>query len=140
MSIFGEEAVTEGGWEEKRKYCQFKAGTILKALKAGQQPPRGNPNDPNNTGEREMPKPPEPVEEKKESEIVAPPLPDMNDLQEQLARLENGGSAQNNVVNPNPPPLPDFDFGIHDPMGGNNLNPGIAQPKSAPVYNPGVPQ
>ena len=93
MSIFGDEAVNEGGWEEKRKYCQFKAGTILKALKAGQQPPRGNPNDLNNTGEREMPKPPEPVEEKKESEIVAPPLPDMNDLQEQLARLENGGSA-----------------------------------------------
>ena len=57
MSLFGAEAVEEGGWEEKRKYCQFKAGTIMKALKAGQQPPRGNPNDPSNTGERELPKP-----------------------------------------------------------------------------------
>ena len=39
-------------WEEKRKYCVFKAGTILKSLKAGVQPPRGNPNDPDNDGER----------------------------------------------------------------------------------------
>eukprot|EP00356_Strombidium_inclinatum_P002390 CAMPEP_0170479604 /NCGR_PEP_ID=MMETSP0208-20121228/775_1 /TAXON_ID=197538 /ORGANISM="Strombidium inclinatum, Strain S3" /LENGTH=42 /DNA_ID= /DNA_START= /DNA_END= /DNA_ORIENTATION= len=28
---------------------------ILKALKNDEQPPRGNPNDPNNTGERELP-------------------------------------------------------------------------------------
>ena len=40
------------GWEEKRKYCVFKAGSIMKALKAGEQPPRGNPNDPNNDGLR----------------------------------------------------------------------------------------
>lgn len=50
MGMFGPEAVTEGGWPEKKKYCMFKAASILKALKAGQQPPRGNPNDPNNTG------------------------------------------------------------------------------------------
>lgn len=37
-------------WEEKRKYCVFKAGTILKHLKNGEQPPRGNPNDPTNDG------------------------------------------------------------------------------------------
>lgn len=30
-------------WKERRKYCMYKAGTIQKALKAGEQPPRGNP-------------------------------------------------------------------------------------------------
>ena len=30
-------------WQEREKYCKYKAGTILKALKAGQQPERGNP-------------------------------------------------------------------------------------------------
>lgn len=55
MSCFGDEAIEEGGWEEKGKYCKFKAGSILRALKNGEQPPRGNPNDPNNTGEREFP-------------------------------------------------------------------------------------
>lgn len=50
ISQFGDAYTDE--WEERRKYCVFKAGTILKALKAGEQPPRGNPNDPNNTGER----------------------------------------------------------------------------------------
>jgi len=48
------EALDEG-WEEKRKYCLFKAGTILKALKQGIQPPRGNPADPDNDGLRENP-------------------------------------------------------------------------------------
>jgi len=27
LSLFGD-AYDEGGWEEKRKYCMFKAGTI----------------------------------------------------------------------------------------------------------------
>lgn len=35
LSIF-EECYEEGNWEEKRKYCVFKAGTILKSLKAGE--------------------------------------------------------------------------------------------------------
>jgi len=48
LSIFPD--IYDDGWEEKRKYCVFKAGTILKSLKAGQQPPRGNPNDPENDG------------------------------------------------------------------------------------------
>lgn len=30
-------------WQEKLKYCKYKAGTILKAIKNGEQPPRGNP-------------------------------------------------------------------------------------------------
>jgi hypothetical protein len=33
LSIF-DDAYDES-WEEKRKYCVFKAGTILKSLKAG---------------------------------------------------------------------------------------------------------
>lgn len=32
LSLF-EEAYEEGAWEEKRKYCLFKAGTILKSIK-----------------------------------------------------------------------------------------------------------
>jgi hypothetical protein len=54
ISLFGT-AYDEGEWEEKRKYCVFKAGSIMKALKAGEQPPRGNPNDPTNDGQRQMP-------------------------------------------------------------------------------------
>lgn len=50
LSQFGD--AYDDGWEEKRKYCVFKAGTILKALKNGEQPPRGNPNDPDNDGSR----------------------------------------------------------------------------------------
>lgn len=40
MSIFGP---IENEWQEKLKYCKFKAGTILKCLKNGEEPPRGNP-------------------------------------------------------------------------------------------------
>lgn len=57
LSIF--DNVYDDAWEEKRKYCVFKAGTILKALKEGRQPSRGNPDDPTNDGSRliEEPKP-----------------------------------------------------------------------------------
>ena len=41
LSMF--EGVYSDEWQEKRKYCVYKAGTIMKALKAGQQPERGNP-------------------------------------------------------------------------------------------------
>jgi len=30
-------------WQEREKYCKYKAGTILKCLKNGEVPPRGNP-------------------------------------------------------------------------------------------------
>lgn len=30
-------------WQEREKYCKYKAGTILKCLKTGEEPPRGNP-------------------------------------------------------------------------------------------------
>jgi len=30
-------------WEERRKYCTYKAGTIMQCLKQGIEPPRGNP-------------------------------------------------------------------------------------------------
>jgi len=56
LEIF--DGVFDSAWDEKRKYCAYKAGNILKALKEGRQPQRGNPNDPNNTGEREIPEAP----------------------------------------------------------------------------------
>lgn len=34
LSMFGT-AYDDGNWEEKRSYCVFKAGTIMKALKVG---------------------------------------------------------------------------------------------------------
>ena len=37
-----DDAMTEE-WQERRKYCVYKAGTIMKALKNGEQPERGNP-------------------------------------------------------------------------------------------------
>lgn len=30
-------------WEERKKYCNYKAATIVKCLKTGEEPPRGNP-------------------------------------------------------------------------------------------------
>lgn len=35
LSVFGD-AYDEGDWEEKRSYCVFKAGSIMKALKTGE--------------------------------------------------------------------------------------------------------
>lgn len=66
LSIF--DNIYDDAWEEKRKYCVFKAGTILKSIKSGQQPPRGNPNDPENDGLRknieDLKKKPQEEEEK----------------------------------------------------------------------------
>lgn len=56
-------------WEKRRKYCVYKAGTILKAIKNGEEPFRGNPNDPENDGKRQIPKPKE----------ERPATPDKND-------------------------------------------------------------
>jgi len=50
LSVFDD--CYDDAWEEKRKYCVYKAGNIMKALKNGEQPPRGNPNDPENDGLR----------------------------------------------------------------------------------------
>ena len=36
-------------WTERDRYCKFKAATILKCIKNGEEPPRGNPNDPEPT-------------------------------------------------------------------------------------------
>jgi len=33
----------EQEWLEREKYCKFKAGIILKCIKTGEEPPRGNP-------------------------------------------------------------------------------------------------
>jgi hypothetical protein len=48
MSVFGP---CEPEWTEREKFCKYKAGTILKCIKAGEEPPRGNPF------EKEEPKP-----------------------------------------------------------------------------------
>lgn len=40
LTCFG---ALESEWQEREKYCKYKAATILKALKNGEQPPRGNP-------------------------------------------------------------------------------------------------
>lgn len=40
LSLFGD---MEPEWKERVKYCNFKAGIILKCLKTGEEPPRGNP-------------------------------------------------------------------------------------------------
>ena len=63
LTLFGE---LDGEWEQRRKYCVYKAGTIMKALKAGEQPPRGNPFAPEEEKTQE--------EEKKE-ELPAPMQP-----------------------------------------------------------------
>ena len=40
LTLFGP---MEPEWAERGKYCNFKAGIILKCLKNGEEPPRGNP-------------------------------------------------------------------------------------------------
>ena len=40
LTLFGE---LDTDWTDRKKFCTYKAGTIMKALKAGEQPPRGNP-------------------------------------------------------------------------------------------------
>lgn len=42
-------------WEDRRKYCMYKAGTILKALKAGEVPVRGNPFEEQKPEEAQVP-------------------------------------------------------------------------------------
>ena len=47
ISVLGLFGAFDPDWETKRKYCIFKAGSIMQALKVGKQPDfRGNPNDP----------------------------------------------------------------------------------------------
>ena len=41
LDLFPEAMTPE--WAERKKYCSYKAGTILKALKEGREPERGNP-------------------------------------------------------------------------------------------------
>ena len=53
LSLF-EGGMTED-WKEKRKYCVYKAGTIMKHLKEGTDPPRGNPFAPEEEEKKEEP-------------------------------------------------------------------------------------
>ena len=57
LSLFGEMSPE---WQERRKYCVYKAGTIMKGLKTGEMPPRGNPFAP---PEEETKEPVAPVEQ-----------------------------------------------------------------------------
>lgn len=43
LSIWGD--LTEE-WKKRQEYCKYKAGTILKCIKEGTEPPRGNPFEP----------------------------------------------------------------------------------------------
>lgn len=43
LALFSTPSQLEPEWQEKVKYCNFKAGIILKCLKNGEEPPRGNP-------------------------------------------------------------------------------------------------
>ena len=43
LSCFGE---LSEEWKNRQKYSKYKAATILKALKKGEQPERGNPFEP----------------------------------------------------------------------------------------------
>lgn len=40
LTIFGE---LDADWKEREKYCKYKAATIVKCLKSGEEPQRGNP-------------------------------------------------------------------------------------------------
>jgi len=112
LSIFPD--IYDDSWEEKRKYCVFKAGTILKTLKAGQQPPRGNPNDPENDGQRKTAdelktKKEEP--QKEEEKQGGGGDPGMDELDAMMKGLESMGGPS---APANPPPMPDLDFGLVD--------------------------
>mmetsp|Transcript_14949 Transcript_14949/g.10850 ORF Transcript_14949/g.10850 Transcript_14949/m.10850 type:complete len:159 (-) Transcript_14949:494-970(-) len=50
LTSFGE---LSSEWKEREKYCKYKAGTILKALKNGEEPPRGNPFAPQEEEKKE---------------------------------------------------------------------------------------
>lgn len=43
IAVLGMFGPMESEWQEREKYCKFKAGIILKCLKNGEEPPRGNP-------------------------------------------------------------------------------------------------
>ena len=66
ISCFGE---LSPEWANRSKYCKYKAGTIMKALKAGEQPERGNPFEP----EEDKPK-----EEAKQEETAADMIAPVN--------------------------------------------------------------
>ena len=62
-------------WREKKKYCVYKAGTIMKALKAGQQPERGNPFAPPEEEQKIQEMKNQQEEEKKAVDMGLPDIP-----------------------------------------------------------------
>ena len=87
LTLFG---ALEPEWAERDKYCKYKAGTILKALKNGEQPPRGNPFAP-----------PE-EEEKKQEEVNMENIT----LEEQPTSINPPASGGNPYGEPKPHFLP----------------------------------
>lgn len=93
MTIFGE---LEPEWQERERFCKYKAGTILKCLKNGEEPPRGNPFV------QEEPKTDfEPLEEVKE---------DHSSISQMMGSLTTTGLSDLPIYNPPNPyaqkPLP----------------------------------
>jgi len=60
LTCFGE---LNEEWAKRKKYCTYKAGTIMKALKAGEEPVRGNPFEPEEEKKEEEASPLEEVKE-----------------------------------------------------------------------------
>ena len=61
LTLFSPNGELDEEWTERKKYCTYKAGTIMKALKAGEEPPRGNPFAPPEEEKKEE----DPMEESK---------------------------------------------------------------------------
>ena len=46
LTLFQADKMLTEEWQKRQKYCVYKAGTIMKSLKAGEVPVRGNPFEP----------------------------------------------------------------------------------------------
>jgi len=46
LTLFQSNGTLTEEWQKRQKYCVYKAGTIMKSLKAGEVPVRGNPFEP----------------------------------------------------------------------------------------------
>eukprot|EP00831_Metopus_contortus_P070242 TRINITY_DN635_c0_g1_i3.p1 TRINITY_DN635_c0_g1~~TRINITY_DN635_c0_g1_i3.p1 ORF type:complete len:280 (-),score=55.26 TRINITY_DN635_c0_g1_i3:41-880(-) len=101
-------------WEEKRKYCKYKAGNILKCLKQGIDPPRGHPNDPPPEKKKELP-PADPSSE------GYPPIP---------PEFSYPSMPQPNVL---PPPAEPSNFAPNPPMPPPAFSYPNIQPSVSPV-------
>ena len=103
MNVFGE---LPPDWVEKRKYCKWKAADILKAIKKGERPLPGGPN------EREGAQLPPPVEERKQESMKGPegnfnPIPPPRSQPEPSFKPEPAFKQEPPVFKPEPAFKPD---------------------------------